>query len=574
MVINKTYGALVYKEKKVKIKGKEEMRFVWSIESAQPHVCIKLKSIFPSIPQSGIPPFEFPDMPITCFDLLWFIKRYPLEISGNDLKRLKKGKQSRVDAINEIEQILLPDYKPKEVQLNEGYKARDYQLKGCETFLKLKRLLIGDDLGLGKTLTAILSFLPIENRPIAVVCQAHLQSHWQDEIQKYTGLTVHKVKTRTAYDLPAADVYIFKYTSLSGWVNLFTSGYFKLACFDEVQELRHNDTVKYESSKVLSENVELCISLSATPIYNYGNEIFSVLDCINPDCLGTRAAFEREWTSFGKRVKDPIALGTYLRENLLILRRTKAEVGRELPPLNKLVYTIEYDEDEMDKDLDLAKQLAITVINGSFTEKGQASVQLDALIRHATGLAKARSVAAFVKLLLDSGVEKILLSGWHRDVYEIWNKELAEYKPVMYTGSESPSQKDKSKYEFINNKEARVFIISNRSGIGLDGLQFVCDHVVVGELDYSNAVLDQIIGRVNRDAGDEESKQVTAIFLIADGGSDPSMVDILALKSSQQHGIINPMIQVEQQHTNDSRIKILAEQYLHKKGKHQQAIES
>jgi CO dehydrogenase/acetyl-CoA synthase gamma subunit (corrinoid Fe-S protein) len=125
-----------------------------------------------------------------------------------------------------------------------------------------------------------------------------------------------------------------------------------------------------------------------------------------------------------------------------------------------------------------------------------ASRDLDMLVRKATGVSKARGVAAYVKILLENNIP-VILAGWHRDVYDIWLNELAEYKPVMYTGTESPAEKEKSKMAFVNG-ETNLFIISLRSGIGLDGLQQRCSTVVIGELDHSPKVHDQLIGRADR----------------------------------------------------------------------------
>lgn len=558
-IAKKTYGKIYRDVKKTEKKGINLSKNVWIIEEAQPHVSIKIKSIFPSIRKTSVPPYYFDDSPQTCFDLLWFMERYPMTISDSDSLLLKQGKEKQISNVNEIESILLPDYHPNAAILNEGEHARDYQLKGSEAFLKLKRLLLGDEVGLGKTLTGILSFLPEQNRPVAVVVQAHLPRQWAEQVSRFTNLTIHVIKTRTAYELPQADVYIFKYTSLSGWVNFFKSGFFKLVCFDEVQELRHSGTDKYNASMELSRNAQFCLGMSGTPIYNYGNEIFNVLNCINEGCLGEYEQFSREWTTDGKRVKDPAALGTFMRENLLFIRRTRADVGKELPPVNKIVYTVDHDEHEMNKDIELAKQLAIKVVSGSFHEMGDASRQLDALVRHATGVSKAKSVAAYVRIILDSG-EPVLIAAWHREVYDILQEELSEYNPVMYTGSESPSQKEKSKKAFIEG-DSKCMLISLRSGIGLDGLQHVCKYVVFAELDYSPKVHEQVIGRIDREGS---VNQVTAIFLVSDAGSDPIIVDILALKNSQSHGVVDPMVAVSNQFSDESRIKLLAQQYLNK----------
>ena len=43
-------------------------------------------------------------------------------------------------------------------------------------------------------------------------------------------------------------------------------------------------------------------------------------------------------------MKDPRALGSYLREKYLMLRRTTVDVGRELPQLNTIVTDVALDE--------------------------------------------------------------------------------------------------------------------------------------------------------------------------------------------------------------------------------------
>lgn len=551
----KTFGALRFDE------GDNR----WVIDQAQPHVCIKLKSIFSRIPKSSSTPFYFDNSPENCSDLLWFMDRYPMKIWEEDVQRLKSGKECHLMTASQLESILMPEYTPAVATLKNGYTARNYQLVGADFHAARKRFLLGDDLGLGKTLTGILCQMNPASLPGIVVVQTHLPVQWQVEgIEKFTNLKTHIISKTKVYNLPKADLYIIKYSILSSWTDIFATGFFKGAIFDEIQELRISGSQKYGGARVLSENVEYCLGMSATPIYNYGNEIYNVLNLINPGCLGGYDDFLREWAvPIGQnkyKVKDPAALGAYLRDNYLVLRRTRKEVGRELPPINKIVVPVEYDEKEADKAEDLARTLAIKTVSGSFMERGQAARELDALARHVTGVSKARSVAAFVRILLDGG-DPVVLSGWHRDVYDIWMAELDDFNPVLYTGTESPKQKEESKRAFIAG-ETNLFIISNRSGIGLDGLQHHCNTVVVGELDWSPKVHDQLIGRVDRDG---QENQVTAYFPVCEFGSDPVIIDILGLKSSQAHGIMNPLDMVADQYSDESRMKKLAESFLNKK---------
>lgn len=550
----KTYGSIKLNEEGNK----------WEMFGVQPHVCIKLKSIFQGISKTASQPFKFPNTPEICCDLLWFIERYPMVVADFHLTLLNRGRKKQEQMSRDLEAILMPDYKPAPMHLKDGLEAREYQVKVAEFDSVQKRFLLGDDIGLGKTLSAILTFNNKEKLPALVVVQTHLPKQWQkDGVEKFTGLTTHIIAKTKPYNLPAADVYITKYSCLSGWTDIYATGFFKSVVFDEIQELRRTESDKYQAAKVISNNVNHVMGMSATPIYNYGDEMFNVLDLIKPGCLGERWDFLREWANpYGQhhKINDPQALGTYLRDNYLFLRRTRAEVGRELPAINKVVHTVGYDSAAVKRSEELARELAIKVISGSFMESGQAARELDALVRHETGVSKAREVAAFVRILLESG-EPVLLSGWHRDVYGIWETELWDYNPVFYTGTESPVQKEKAKAAFVSG-ETNLFIISNRSGIGLDGLQKRCKTVVIGELDWSPKVHEQIIGRVDRDG---QQDRVTVYFPVSEYGSDPVIIDMLGLKSSQSHGIVDPTLDVPDQYTDESRIKLLAQSFLNKK---------
>jgi hypothetical protein len=169
-------------------------------------------------------------------------------------------------------------------------------------------------------------------------------------------------------------------------------------------------------------------------------------------------------------------------------------------------------------------------------EKFTLAGELDWRLRQATGIAKAAFVADFVKLLLDSGREKVLLFGWHLEVYRMWAELLDGYRPQFYTGAQTASAKDHAIDEFIDG-EARLLIMSLRSGAGIDGLQDVCHTAVIGELDWSPGVHTQGIGRVCRPG---QAEEVDAFFCVTDAGADPFMLETLDIKALQAQDFLNP----------------------------------
>ena len=532
----------------------------WEMSALDPHVAIRLKHLFPRLPKQSPGPFSFPNDLVTAADLSWFISRYPLGMSQDDADVLagRRGLFEMQQA--EIERIFLPDYEPPEVcGLRPGQNLRHYQIQAIELLRRRKSLLLGDEGGLGKTYTAA-GFFCMEpgSMPAAVVCDPHMQRQWEDKISSFTHLRVHLIKKAAAYDLPPADVYVFRISQISGWVDIFATGFFKTAVFDEPQSLRTGvSTAKGAAAKVLSEFTEYRFGLTASPIYNYGDEMWNVMQFIDDSVLGPRDDFAREWLSHVGHIKDPKALGTYLREQHVMLRRLKADVGLELPRVSRIVEYVDSDAKAIKSVEDLAQKLALRATTGSFVERGQAARELNMMVRQATGVGKAKAVAQFVRLLVEAG-EKVLLLGWHRDVYDCWGRELRDLKPAMYTGSESITQKEDSRERFMSGKTP-VLIMSLRSGAGLDGLQNVCSIAVFGELDWSPGVHQQVIWRLDREG---QQNPVTAFFLVSDDGSDPPIMDVLGIKASEAEQIVDPGLGVRQVGNDVSNLYRLVERYL------------
>ena len=231
--------------------------------------------------------------------------------------------------------------------------------------------------------------------------------------------------------------------------------------------------------------------------------------------------------------------------------------------MQKIHQFVESDSSILDKIKGSAVELAKIILSANQDYRGQkfrAHEEFNILLRQATGIAKAAYVAEFVSLLIESG-ESVVLYGWHREVYSIWLERLAEYNPVLYTGTESTKEKEHSKQEFISG-QSKVIIISLRSGAGLDGLQYhpTCSSIVFGELDWSPGVHEQCIGRLERDG---QIKNISAYFLISESGSDPIIAEVLGIKRGQIEGVRDPNGNLfEKLEVESGGIKRMAQSYL------------
>jgi superfamily II DNA or RNA helicase len=552
----RTYGALAFSS------NSQE----WVMDALEPHAVIRLKQLFPRVPKASAAPFVFANDLNTAADLEWFLQRYPLQMSAEDLDRLKGGRLAFDNMQGEMARILLPNYQPLSYSgLREGQAIRKYQAQAIEILKRSKGLALCDETGLGKSFVTAGAMLAEDALPGIIVCAPHLQKQWAGVVAKFTTLWPYCIRGTKPYSLPRADVYIFRYSQLVGWIDALAEMPIGLVAYDEVQELRSGTgtpsmpVLKGKAAKRLSAKAGMRLGLSATPIYNYGEEIFNIMSFINPAALGPREDFTREWCA-GKHIKDGEALGGYLREQYALLRRTKRDVGSELPAVNRIVDVIDYDHAAVESIEALAQSLAMTATTGSFTERGRAIRELDMRVRQQTGVAKAKSVAAVVRILVEGG-EPVVLFGWHREVYDIWNEELKDLQPAMYTGSETAGRKNAAASRFLSG-DTDILIMSLRSGAGLDGLQLRASTAVFGELDWSPGVHHQCLGRLDREG---QTQPVTALYLVVEDGSDPPMMEVLGLKASEQAAILDPDLGVQSANNDVSHLRSLVERYLIKK---------
>ncbi len=517
----------------------------------EPHVAVRLKRIFPRASQNRQGAIVLRSTPEVAKELDWVMDRWPLvmeDATHVELRRLVDDQRARDEAIERI--LEGAGGLTAGLSREPSLPAREYQLTAADLCLATGQLLLGDQLGLGKTLSGMLTFRHPEALPALVVAPTHLTRQWQTELGKFFPLlTAHIIRKGTPYDISARremrgyepDVLITTYAKLAGWAD-HLAGKVRTVVFDEIHELRRHESLKYKAAGRVADEARFRMGLSATPVMNYAGEAFNIMSILDPDALGTRAEFVREWGSIDSSgnvlVKDPRALGTYLREQGLFLKRTRKEVGRELPPLTEVTHYVEADREPLADVQEALEDLAHRVLESlDHKDRYVAGGQLSWKLRKATGVAKAPHVADFARLTLQSE-NKVVLWVWHREVYDILEERLADFNPVIYSGSESPAQKEESRRRFIEDDDCRVFLMSLRSGAGLNGLQTVCSFGAFAELDWSPGMHKQCGGRLNREGVDDTG--ATLVYLVSSSGSDPVVAEALGIKEAQAAGIDDP----------------------------------
>ena len=526
---HRTYGTLSYNRR----------RDCWVVRG-DPSVTELCKRLFPGSETGRRGEARFPAHRRIVGDLNWLMLRYPLAVRAGDRERWERAlSDAREYVVRRETARLLPERVAPDPSVFAG-ELTPFQQEGLAFLLRTDRALLADEMGLGKTVQALAMLAQAGAYPALVVAPPHLMRNWENEIARFVRRpdgsppAVHVLKGLTPYALPPADLYLMHYLLLRGWKESLPEYGIPTVIFDEIQELRHSGTEKYSAASLLAGAASRVVGLSGTPIYNRGAEIWNVVNILDFHFLGDYESFTREWCYGygGQIVAKPELLGEKLREEGLMLRRTKRDVLKELPPKRRLVMPVDSD-DAVYRRLMQPVRETIGRLRGeaSGSQRALWEMEVERGERRATGVAKAPYVAQFVRALLDAG-ERVLLFAHHHEVMDLYKKELRTFSPAFVTGRETPAMKERSVERFMAGR-TDLCCISLRAAAGLNLQRATC--VVFGELDWSPAVHSQAEDRAHR-MGQTDS--ILCYYLVSQGGSDQDMQDALGLKVSQFVGLM------------------------------------
>jgi superfamily II DNA or RNA helicase len=230
-------------------------------------------------------------------------------------------------------------------------ELRSYQKEGVHWLERLRGMylsgILADDMGLGKTLQAITSITQIhgtvQQATTIIVCPTSLLYNWYEEFKKFNpSLKVAVIdgipgqRKKLIKSVSEYDVVITTYSLIQKDIELYEGFVFKYVVLDEAQHIKNRATRNAKSVKQI--NAEHRLILSGTPIENSLDELWSLFDFLMPRFLGTYDRFiERYVRPTGEELTKNLQ---YLRKKVspFILRRMKADVLNDLPPVSEIVY--------------------------------------------------------------------------------------------------------------------------------------------------------------------------------------------------------------------------------------------
>lgn len=183
---------------------------------------------------------------------------------------------------------------------------RTYQFKPLLKFLNSdnNRLLIADEVGLGKTIEAghIMLEMKARNqlRNVLIICPKMLQEKWRNELkEKFNlGFTVYEKKTDAINALKIGDGAfrgIINYEkiqqdkkdknfqdikSLLGYINVRGVNFSMILC-DEAHRIRNNNTQRYKGAVMLMRHAKSAVFLTATPVMIDEKNLYNLLHLLD-----------------------------------------------------------------------------------------------------------------------------------------------------------------------------------------------------------------------------------------------------------------------------------------------------
>lgn len=429
------------------------------------------------------------------------------------------------------------------------------------------RCLIGDEMGIGKTISAMgYAAINPRDRPALVVCPSNVKFNWKKELNKWLpSETVHVVtpssdiragdvkniakekgakesdlKTRQTAEkflesrgifadkyIPDANFIIINYDMMMKYNKSLTNKMFKLVILDESHYIKNVGTKnslvqRTAATMTIAKACPKTIALSGTAISSRPKEFFNTLNLMRPSQFGSHWDFVNRYCDpyndgFGwnfdgaSNIKE---LNERTRD--LCIRRLKSEVLPELPPKTRTFFPIELDKKER-SPYDYAQEewdrrIDSYYLNGQSPPKGTMLTMLNDL-RHICGQIKVDYAADWIKQYREQTGKPIVVFAHHREVVERLAKKV---NGKIISGATD----SKTRQELVDDFQAgKIGVLVCNTIAAKEGITLTkADTVLFIEREWTPTDEEQAEDRIYRIG--QESQHVHAVYLSCVGTID------------------------------------------------------
>ena len=494
------------------------------------------------------------------------------------LERAKKSRSAKLRISQEVtpwlesrkreteRTLLRRDYEAKVV--SGDYPANEtklplypYQRDGMLHLAFTERALLADEMGLGKTIQAVAACALLHRtgkaRRVLVVSPASLKSEWEEQIAKFTDLGseivfgIPEKRWRIYEDGPFFTLVNYEQV-MRDFDEINQRMKPDVIILDEAQRIKNWSTKTAQAIKKLQSRYAFV--LTGTPIENRIDDLYSIVNFIDPARLGSLFRFNREYYTFDERGRPEEYKNLdrlHERVKPLMVRRRKADVEKELPDRSDRTLFVSMSPIQMEfykqhewqvsMLIDKAKKhpLRKEELDRLQRELGMMRMVcdtpyiLDQEHRICPKLGEIESILE--EVLADSDVKVVIFSEWIKMlslIRDYCNDEEIGF--VWHTGSVPQKKRRDEINRFKSDPNARIFLSTDSGGVGLN-LQNA-SVVINCDLPWNPAKLEQRIARVWRK---HQQRPVTVVNLVSKKTIEHRMIETLANKQGLADAVLD-----------------------------------
>ncbi len=423
--------------------------------------------------------------------------------------------------------------------------------------LRKGRAALGDDMGTGKTVQALAWLAYSGAFPALIVVNAPTKSQWAKAFRSWLGKVkeldpmfkrVGVLSGRKPFMMEPGVSYIINWDILSDWAGHIAGGRFypdgplakfgfKLLIGDEVQAIGNPSSKRSKAFRALANVIPGLIGMSGTPARSKPAQFWPLLNILSPSKFPNYFHYLNRYCapkSNGFGVKYDGASHVQELHGLLVdvmVRRTKKDVMKDLPPKTVDVVTLEPDAKALaEYKLEEAEAFSDDMSKTELRER------IKNLLRSAYAL-KEKPAIDWVRNFLDDTENKLLIFAWHRDVVDLISAELRQYNPSKLYGGMSMGDRDAACTKFVDDPSCRVMVANIQAGgVGIDGFQKVCSHCVFMEFSYTPNDHRQAEDRLHRGG---QGMPVNSYYLVAKDTVDMEAIEVLDQRAKMLDGVMD-----------------------------------
>lgn len=435
-----------------------------------------------------------------------------------------------------------------------------YQQEGMLHLAFNQRALLADEMGLGKTVQAIAACELLHREEniqrVLIIATASLKAEWEEQIAKFSGLSSLIIQGTRPDRLRQYQCHAFFY--LANYEQILMDGpdiqrllMPDVIILDEAQRIKNWQTKTANTIKQLKS--PYAFVLTGTPIENKIDDIYSIVQFLDPRVFGPLFRFNRNFYELDEKGK-PIGYKNldelHRRLRPIMLRRLKNDVEGQLPERTVNNYFVPMDNEQLirydeyqNKVARLLYQAKRRPLRKEEFEKLQRWLAcmrmlcdtpfiLDPDCRVSPKINELENILD--ELLSDETSKIIIFSEWERMLQLV--RKLTQKKQLSiawHTGSVPQQKRREEINRFKNNPDCRLFLSTDSGSVGLN-LQ-TANIVINLDLPWNPAKLEQRIARAWRK---HQTRSVQIINLICENSIEHRMLHLLAEKQALADGVL------------------------------------